>query len=61
MERIIKDLEQLVGYMWAEENKHWEEAGNPGGHIFLAINNVRNYLELIKQEKNHGKDREKRI
>ena len=61
MERIIKDLEELVEYMWAEENKNWEELDNPAGHIFLAINNVRNYLESIKQEKNHGKNREKRI
>jgi len=55
---IIKDLEEIVRYMWAEENKNWEELDNPGGHIFLAVNNVRNYLEW---RKNHGKDREKRI
>tara|TARA_Y100001963_G_scaffold133611_1_gene193417 strand:+ start:315 stop:494 length:180 start_codon:yes stop_codon:yes gene_type:complete len=51
MERIIKDLEEIVEYMWEAENKHWEELGNPGGHIFLAINNVRNYLAGRKNGK----------
>ena len=58
MERIIKDLEKLVEYMWAEENKHWEEEGNPQDHIFQSINNVKNYLN---KEKYNGKNRKKRI
>ena len=44
MGQIIKDLERLVDYMYAEELRHWEEEGNPINHIFHAINNVKNYL-----------------
>ena len=44
MEQIIKDLERLVDYMYAEELRHWEEDNNPEDHIFHAINNVKNYL-----------------
>ena len=58
MERIITDLEKLVEYMWAEENKHWEEEGNPQDHIFQSINNVKNYLN---KESYNGKNRKKRI
>ena len=52
---IIKDLEEIVRYMWAEENKNWEELDNPGGHIFLAVNNIRNYLEWRKNEQKNKK------
>jgi len=58
MERIIKDLEKLVEYMWAAEYKHWDEEEQPMHHIFHSINNVKNYLN---KENNHGKNREKRI
>tara|TARA_R100000234_G_C4864522_1_gene120635 strand:+ start:229 stop:435 length:207 start_codon:yes stop_codon:yes gene_type:complete len=55
MERIITDLEKLVEYMWAEENKHWEEEGNPQDHIFQSINNVKNYLIGRENEQKNKK------
>jgi len=58
MERIIKDLEKLVEYMWANELQHWEESFNPPDHIFHSINNVKNYLN---KESYNGKNRKKRI
>lgn len=51
MERIIKDLEKLVEYMWANELQHWEESFNPPDHIFHSINNVKNYLTGRKNGK----------
>ncbi len=46
--QIIEDLEKLVNHMWQEEYDHWEEGANPEDHIFHAINNVKNYLEGVK-------------
>jgi len=29
------------------EKVHWEELGNPEDHIFLSLNNIKNYLMNI--------------
>ena len=59
MEQIIKDLEKLVDYMYAEELRHWEEEGNPEDHIFHAINNVKNYL-IGRNNDRHSKKNQKK-
>ena len=42
---IKHDLDRLVEYLWENEHTNWEELDNPENHIFIAINNVRNWLE----------------
>lgn len=42
--RIIKNIEKVLDYMWADEEKNWEECDKPKkGHIFCVL------LELNKQ------------
>ena len=41
---IEDDLQYIVDMYWHTERIHWEELDNPDDHIFLKINNVKNYL-----------------
>ena len=42
---IKKDLQTIVDYLWEDEHTHWEELDNPEEHIFIPINNIKNWLE----------------
>ena len=41
---IEDDLDYIVDMYWQIEKTNWEELNNPDDHIFLKINNVKNYL-----------------
>ena len=49
MKRLHKDLKRIIMMYWARERNHWDELENPEEHIFISLNNVRNYL--ISKEK----------
>tara|TARA_R100000306_G_C4352865_1_gene131076 strand:+ start:244 stop:504 length:261 start_codon:yes stop_codon:yes gene_type:complete len=52
---IKHDLDRLVDYLWENEHTNWEELDNPENHIFIAINNVRNWLEgQVRLEKKYA-------
>ena len=49
--KITKDLHRIVNMYWDIEKRHWEEEGsNNDNHIFISLNNVRNYILSLKKE-----------
>tara|TARA_Y100001973_G_C5201732_1_gene338283 strand:+ start:3393 stop:3629 length:237 start_codon:yes stop_codon:yes gene_type:complete len=48
--RLRKDLKRIVMMYWSDEKSHWEELDNDENHIFISLNNVRNYL-ISKKKK----------
>jgi len=50
---LHNDIQKIVDMWWDIEKDNWEEAGTPNNHIFLSLNNLKNYLysERIKEEK----------
>ena len=55
--QIRQDLKKLVDMYWRIEYNHWEEDGNPEDHIFHAFNNIKNYLEGVKNGKKESKSK----
>lgn len=43
---IGKDIQDILDYMWEDEAKNYEEADQPAGHVFEAMNRVQEALEL---------------
>ncbi len=41
---LLVDLEDLIQYVWEDEEKNWEEAGRPEKHIFITIKRLNDYL-----------------
>jgi rubrerythrin len=31
------DIRKIIEYMWEDEQRHWEESGQPNEHIFMAM------------------------
>ena len=54
MKNLNKDLKRIVMMYWQEEKDHWESLDTPSDHIFLSLNNVKNYL--IGERKANEKD-----
>ena len=52
IEKLEHDLQRLVDMHWYDEERDWDELGNPDDHIFHAFNNVKNYLIGRKNGKN---------
>ena len=45
MKELEKSLQKIVDMFWDIERRDWEEKENPENHIFLSINNIKNWLE----------------
>ncbi|MBQ9578480.1 MAG: hypothetical protein IJR28_02990 [Ottowia sp.] len=39
------DIQRVVKYLWENEQRAWEAQGNPDGHIFCALQRLRNMAE----------------
>ena len=55
MIRLHKALKRIIMMYWQEEKTHWESLDNPEDHIFMSLNEVKNYI--IAKEK-EAKDEE---
>ena len=53
IESIEPDLQKVVDMYWHEEQRDWDELGQPNDHIFHAFNNIKNYL----YGRRHGKNK----
>ena len=51
---IEKDLQKVVDMWWEIEHTNWEELDTPEDHIFVNINNIKNWLEGQRRHR-HGK------
>ena len=49
---IEKDLQRVVDMWWEIEHTNWEELDTPENHIFVNINNIRNWLEGQRRKEN---------
>lgn len=38
-------LNQIIDYMWKDEEKNWEENGKPDNHIFTYVKKLSKYLK----------------
>ena len=48
---IRKDLKRVVGMYWDIEKNYWEDSGtDDDNHVFISLNNIKNWLERNKQE-----------
>ena len=48
---IMKDLKRVVGMYWDIEKNYWEDSGtDDDNHVFISLNNIKNWLERNKQE-----------
>ena len=48
---IMKDLKRVVGMYWDIEKNYWEDSGtDDDNHVFISLNNKKNWLERNKQE-----------
>tara|TARA_R110002020_G_scaffold33316_1_gene101574 strand:- start:73 stop:246 length:174 start_codon:yes stop_codon:yes gene_type:complete len=45
-EKLKKDLQKIVDYLYIDEFQHYIELDKPDDHIFIAVNNVEKYLNL---------------
>ena len=45
-EKLKKDLQKIVDYLYVDEFQHYIELDKPDDHIFIAVNNVEKYLNL---------------
>jgi len=45
-EKLKKDLQKIVDYLYKDEFKSYIELNKPNDHIFIAVNNVEKYLNL---------------
>ena len=46
LETITKDFQRITDMFWQIEKNHWEETGtDDDNHIFINLNNVKNWLE----------------
>ena len=51
MNSIMKDLKRVVGMYWDIEKNYWEDSGtDDDNHVFISLNNIKNWLERNKQE-----------
>lgn len=41
---FLEQLEDLIQYVWEDEEVHWEEAGRPDNHIFVKIKKLNDWL-----------------
>ena len=41
---FLEQLEDLIQYVWEDEEAHWEEAGRPDNHIFVKIKKLNDWL-----------------
>ena len=41
-------LQRIVDYLYADEQKHWEESGKPKKHIFLDVMTLNDILYEMK-------------
>ena len=41
---VIEAMIKVVDMYWHEEQRDWEELGNPDDHVFHAFNIIKNYL-----------------
>lgn len=41
---FLDQLEDLIQYVWEDEEAHWEEAGRPDNHIFVKIKKLNDWL-----------------
>ena len=44
---LVNDMREIIKMHYHIEKVHWEELGNPEDHIFLSLNNIKNYLMNI--------------
>ena len=44
--KIVKSMQRIVDYLYADEFKHFIENNQPDDHIFVDINNVEKWLNL---------------
>ena len=51
--QINDDMHRIVHLLWEKEKERWERNGTPNNHIFISINNMKNYLvaERKREEK----------
>ena len=48
---IMKDLKRVVGMYWDIEKNYWEDSGtDDDNHVFISLNNIKNWLVRYKQE-----------
>lgn len=50
--KILPDIEKVVDYLWADEEKHWVESNRPKDHIFVNLRNIREemvYCDWLKE------------
>lgn len=41
---FLEQLEDLIQYVWEDEESHWEESGRPDNHIFVKIKKLNDWL-----------------
>ena len=44
MEDLKEVLNGIVRVYWQQEKDHWEEADCPDDHVFLKLNEIKNWL-----------------
>ena len=50
---VTEAMIKVVDMYWHEEQRDWDELGQPNDHIFHAFNNIKNYL----YGRRHGKNK----
>ncbi len=48
-DKLRQSLQRIIDVHWHIEKDHWEELSNPDDHIFIAFNDVRNYLQKYRR------------
>lgn len=41
---FLEQLEDLIQYVWEDEEKDWEESERPDNHIFVKIKKLNDWL-----------------
>lgn len=45
-----QSLRKVIEYLWVDEHRHWNEAGNPEDHIFKDVLRLQNWSEEVAKD-----------
>ena len=46
-ERTYQSVLAVLEYLWKEEQRHWEESGEPDNHIFLHLKQLASWADEV--------------
>ena len=49
MVEFLQALQNVIDYMWKDEEQSWEDSGKPDNHIFTHLQTIDKFLKEVYQ------------